>query len=70
MTGITPRANTHKRRVEALPLYERTLTDREQLLGDTHPDTLNSRRNLADAYRAAGRLAEAERLQKRTVPES
>jgi hypothetical protein len=45
---------------EAIPLYERTVADSERLLGDTHPDTLNSRNNLVYAYRAAGRLAEAE----------
>jgi hypothetical protein len=44
---------------EAIPLYERTLADREQVLGGTHPDTLTSRDTLAGAYRAAGRLAEA-----------
>jgi tetratricopeptide (TPR) repeat protein len=53
------------RLAEAIPLYERTLADREQLLGDAHPNTLTSRNNLALAYRAAGRLAEAEDLQKR-----
>jgi hypothetical protein len=43
------------------------LADREQLLGDTHPDTLTSRNNLAMAYRAAGRLAEALPLYERTL---
>ncbi|MEU6367425.1 tetratricopeptide repeat protein [Streptomyces sp. NPDC046931] len=37
----------------AIPLYEATLAQREQVLGDTHPDTLNSRNNLAHARRAA-----------------
>ena len=46
------------RSAEAIPLYERTLADREQVLGGAHPDTLTSRNNLAGAYRsgrAAGR---------------
>jgi tetratricopeptide (TPR) repeat protein len=52
---------------EGIPLYERTLADREQVLGDTHPSTLTSRNNLALAYRAAGRLAEAIPLYERTL---
>jgi hypothetical protein len=40
-------------------MYEQALTDRERLLGADHPDTLGSRSNLAVAYRAAGRTAEA-----------
>ena len=40
-------------------LFERNLTDREQLLGPEHPNTLISRNNLAGAYQAAGRLPEA-----------
>jgi tetratricopeptide repeat protein len=47
---------------EAIPLFERTRTDAAQILGDTHPDTLGSRNNLAEAYQAAGRLAEAGML--------
>ncbi|MEU1567021.1 tetratricopeptide repeat protein [Streptomyces mirabilis] len=35
-----------------MPLYEATLAQYEQVLGDTHPDTLSSRNNLAcDARR-------------------
>jgi len=52
---------------EAIPLYERTLADRERVLGETHPDTLMSRNNLAHAYRAAGRLDEAIPLYERTL---
>jgi hypothetical protein len=40
-------------------LYEQTLADRERVLGPDHPDTLNSRDNLATAYQAAGRTEEA-----------
>ncbi len=49
------------------PATRRTLTDREQTLGDTHPDTLTSRNNLAATYRAAGRLDEAIALHERTL---
>lgn len=59
-----------ERLAEAIPLYERTLADRQQVLGDTHPSTQTSRNNLAMAYRAAGRPAEAEDLQKRAELES
>ncbi|WP_053742923.1 tetratricopeptide repeat protein, partial [Streptomyces sp. NRRL WC-3618] len=43
----------------AIPLLEATLAQREQVLGDTHPDTLNSRNNLASAYESAGNLQRA-----------
>ncbi|MEV5085129.1 tetratricopeptide repeat protein [Streptomyces sp. NPDC056159] len=33
-----------------------TLTEREQVLGNTHPQTLTSRNNLASAYQEAGDL--------------
>jgi len=55
---------------EAIPLYERTLTDRERVLGGTHPDTLICRNNLAGAYQAAGRLDEALPLLERTLTDS
>jgi hypothetical protein len=38
------------------------LTDREQVLGDTHPDTLQSRNNLANAYQAAERQRDARKV--------
>ena len=34
---------------EAIPLFERTLADRERVLGADHPHTLGSRNNLAAA---------------------
>jgi len=43
------------RAAEAIPLFERTLADRERVLGPDHHDTLTSRNNLANAYQAAGR---------------
>ena len=55
------------RLAEAIPLYEWSLTHRKQVLGNTHPDTLTSRDNLALAYRSAGRLAEAIALYERTL---
>lgn len=47
---------------EAIPLYERTLADRERLPGEAHLLTARSRLSLAGAYQAAGRLEEAIRL--------
>jgi hypothetical protein len=46
---------------------ERTLADRERVLGPDHPDTLASQNNLADAYESAGRLTEATALLERTL---
>ncbi|MFD5635222.1 tetratricopeptide repeat protein, partial [Streptomyces sp. NPDC127077] len=51
----------------AIPLYEATLTQREQILGDTHPDTLASRNNLANAYQSAGDLGRAIPLHEATL---
>ena len=62
--------------------YGQNLTaDRERVLGETHPDTLISRSNLANAYQAAGRLdlaiplyerilADTERILGETHPET
>ncbi|MGY1947719.1 tetratricopeptide repeat protein, partial [Nocardia asiatica] len=46
---------------------EQALADRERVLGADHPDTLGSRNNLASAYQAAGRVAEAIPLYERTL---
>ncbi|MGQ4379874.1 tetratricopeptide repeat protein [Streptomyces sp. SAS_267] len=43
----------------AIPLYEATLAQHEEILGATHPNTLTSRNNLAGAYYAAGDLGRA-----------
>ena len=40
-------------------MHEQALADRERVLGPDHPDTLDSRDNLALAYQAAGRTDEA-----------
>ncbi|MGK5441116.1 tetratricopeptide repeat protein, partial [Micromonospora sp. URMC 105] len=52
---------------EAIGLYQRTLADRERVLGSDHPDTLISRNNLAAAYQRVGRLDEAIGLHQRTL---
>lgn len=44
----------------ALPLLEQTLRDSERVLGPDHPDTLDSRNNLAGAYESAGDLTRAK----------
>ncbi|MEV7318460.1 tetratricopeptide repeat protein, partial [Streptomyces microflavus] len=43
---------------QAADLHQQNLTDHERLLGPDHPNTLSSRRNLANAR---ARLAEAGR---------
>ena len=42
-------------KTEAIPLFERVLTDAEQLMGGDHPFTLLARSNLTTAYEADGR---------------
>jgi hypothetical protein len=54
---------------QSITIGEQTLATRERVLGPDHPDTLASRNNLAGAYRAAGRLAEAEAMQERARSE-
>ena len=41
---------------------ERLAADQERVLGADHPGTLSSRGNLGLAYQAAGRTAEAKKL--------
>ena len=48
-------------------MHEATLKLQESKLGPDHPDTLTSRNNLAVAYRAAGRTAEAIKLHEATL---
>ncbi|MFJ4094585.1 FxSxx-COOH system tetratricopeptide repeat protein [Kitasatospora sp. NPDC089913] len=50
-----------------IPLREAALTQFEQTLGDTHPDTLTSRNNLAYAYESAGDLDRAIPLYETTL---
>ncbi|MEU2667331.1 tetratricopeptide repeat protein [Streptomyces sp. NPDC007164] len=54
-------------KARAVPLLEATLAQRVQVLGDTHPDTLSSRNNLASACREAGDLARAVPLFEATL---
>ena len=48
-------------------MHERTLADKERVLGADHPDTLTTRNNLALTYREAGRTAQAIRMHERTL---
>jgi lipopolysaccharide exporter len=52
---------------QAVAVHERTLADRERLLGPDHPHTLASRANLAYAYRQTGWLAKTIPLYERTL---
>ena len=45
---------------QAIALGEPLVADHERLLGPDHPDTLVVQNNLANAYQAAGRIAEAK----------
>ena len=61
------RANGNGWPAAAIAVHERTVADRERMLGADHPHTLASRANLAHAYRQAGRLARALPLYERTL---
>ncbi len=52
---------------QAIEYGQSLVADSERVLGETHPGTLTSRRKLAAAYRAAGRLEEAIPLYERTL---
>ena len=52
---------------QAIQYGQDLLAYAEQILGETHPDTLTYRNNLAEAYRAAGRPAEAIPLLEQTL---
>ncbi len=52
---------------QAIVAGEPLAADCERVLGPDHPDTLNSRNNLAAAYVAAGRAAEAIELHQQTL---
>ena len=55
---------------QSIQYGQELLADREQVLGETHPSTLQSRNNLACAYQAAVRLDEAIPLYERTLADS
>ncbi|MGC4980349.1 tetratricopeptide repeat protein, partial [Streptomyces sp. DT193] len=65
ITGHRLRQQGHAAR--AIPLYEATLAQYEEVLGDTHPRTLTSRNNLAYAYQVAGDLGRAIPLYEATL---
>ena len=52
---------------QAITVGEQVTADHERVLGSDHPDTLASRGNLANAYRAAGRTGEAITLHEQTL---
>ena len=52
---------------QAIVIGERLVAASERVLGPDDPDTLQSRNNLAAAYRAAGRLDEAISLDEQTL---
>jgi hypothetical protein len=53
------------RHAEAEPLYQQAMEIRRTALGERHPDYAASLNNLAGLYRAMGRHAEAESLDRR-----
>jgi tetratricopeptide (TPR) repeat protein len=52
---------------QAIHVAEPLLADMERILGPDHPDTIDTRGNLGEAYRAGGRAAEAIPLHERAV---
>src|SRR5215468_7468291 len=55
------------RHMDAIPVHERVLAERERELGPSHPDTLSARNSLARTYRTAGRGGDAVRLAERAL---
>ncbi len=53
--------------LHAIAIGEPLTADLERVLGPDHPDTLTSRNNLANAYRAAGRITETIPVYERTL---
>jgi tetratricopeptide (TPR) repeat protein len=52
---------------QSIVIGERLVADEERVLGPDHPDTLAARNNLANAYRAVGRLDEAISLHEQNL---
>ena len=52
---------------KAEPLYQRALAIAEKALGPEHPNVATLRKNYGASLRAAGRAAEADALEARTV---
>lgn len=55
------------RYTEAIPLAEKVLTIREDILGPEHPDTILSLNNLAELYYSMGDYVRAESLYRRVM---
>jgi len=55
--------------VHGIQLGEMLVPDCERVLGASHPDTLMARNDLAHAYQAAGRLADAVTLYEALLPD-
>jgi len=55
---------------QAVQLGEHVLTDREEILGTNHPDTLTTRADLAVSYRSAGRTNDAIKLFEQVLADS
>ena len=56
-------------REDSIEFYEQMLAERECVLGADHLDTLNTRNNLAGAYKSAGRFGEAIELYEQVLAE-
>ncbi len=50
---------------KAEPLFKRSLSIREKVLGPDHPDVAKILKNIAALYRATGRVSEADELEQR-----
>jgi len=55
---------------QAIDLGPLVVADSERMLGNSHPDTLESRNNLGYAYEAAGRVGDSVPLFERTVTDA
>ncbi len=55
---------------DAISVFQKALTEREQHQGAEHPETIAARAHLAHAYQSAGRPADAISLYERTVADS
>lgn len=51
----------------AITQLEWVLSERQQLLGDDHPETVTSRHNLASAYQTVGRSSDAIQMHERAL---
>lgn len=54
MNGLASNYSTLDRHEEAMHLHKQTLELRKRVLGDQHPDTLQSRDNFTESYYTLG----------------